>query len=190
MKTDHPANLAESTPRERILATALRLFYQEGIRATGVDRVIAESSVSKVTFYRHFPSKNDLILAYLEQRHRQWMDWFSAALDRRRPLGAGALPETLREWFDADDFRGCAFINSAGELPTEEAILELARRHKAEMRAAIANILPESCDQTGLAAALALAVDGAIVQAQREGNGEAALDALSKLVCALPPLAA
>ncbi len=77
--------------RERILATAYRLFYREGIRATGIDKVIAEAGgVTKVTFYRHFPSKDALILAYLELRHQRWMDWFVDSLDRhagnrRRP---------------------------------------------------------------------------------------------------------
>ena len=58
--------------RDRILRTAHDLFYRDGIRATGIDRVIAESGVAKLTFYRHFPSKNDLIRAYLDYRHQRW----------------------------------------------------------------------------------------------------------------------
>ena len=65
--------------RQRILLTAHDLFYQEGIRATGIDRIIKESGVTKVTFYRHFPSKNDLITAFLAYRHQQWLTWFSTA---------------------------------------------------------------------------------------------------------------
>ena len=69
--------------RDRILAAAQRLFYQQGIRATGVDRVIAEAGVTKVTFYRHFPAKNQLIAAALEQRHQRWMQGFQQALAQR-----------------------------------------------------------------------------------------------------------
>ena len=83
---------------ERILLTAHDLFYREGIRATGIDRVIAESGVTKVTFYRHFPSKNELILAFLAYRHERWMalvrrgpgaPWRAARQGHRR-AGAGA----------------------------------------------------------------------------------------------------
>jgi len=63
--------------RDRILETAQRLFYRHGIRAVGVDRIIAESGVAKMSFYRHFPSKRDLVIAFLERRHRFWMDWFT-----------------------------------------------------------------------------------------------------------------
>lgn len=59
--------------RQRVLLTAYRLFYRDGIRATGIDRVIAESGTTKATFYRHFPSKNDLVSAYLVHRHDRWM---------------------------------------------------------------------------------------------------------------------
>ena len=80
----------ELPARERILRTAHDLFYAEGLRATGIDRVIAEAGVTKVTFYRHFPSKNDLILAYLNLRHEQWMAWFVAALARHGAASKGA----------------------------------------------------------------------------------------------------
>ena len=72
----------ELSARERILLTAHDLFYSDGVRATGIDKVIAEARVTKVTFYRHFPSKNDLIRAYLDYRHERWMSWFKDALNR------------------------------------------------------------------------------------------------------------
>ncbi|HFJ8955946.1 TPA: TetR/AcrR family transcriptional regulator, partial [Serratia liquefaciens] len=62
-------------PRQRILLTAHDLFYRDGVRATGIDRIISESGVAKVTFYRHFPSKNELIEAFLAYRHEQWLSW-------------------------------------------------------------------------------------------------------------------
>src|SRR3954470_24343514 len=70
--------------RERILVTSHDLFYRAGIRATGIDRVIAASGVTKVTFYRHFPSKDDLVRAFLDHRHGLWMAWFVDALGRGR----------------------------------------------------------------------------------------------------------
>ena len=119
--------------RERILATAYRLFSREGIRATGVDKVIAEAGVTKVTFYRHFPSKDALILAFLDLRHRRWMEWFVDALDRhahghRRP----AVVSAIAEWLTADSFRGCAFINSVNEIGAElPEVHAITARHKA-----------------------------------------------------------
>ncbi|MBC8948429.1 hypothetical protein Xets_01100 [Xenorhabdus sp. TS4] len=77
-------NKKVSKARERILKTAHMLFYRDGIRATGIDRIIKESEVTKVTFYRHFPSKNDLILAFLDYRHELWIQWFKKSLQVRR----------------------------------------------------------------------------------------------------------
>ena len=182
MKSISPTDIAALPARDRILATAHRLFYQEGLRATGIDRLIAESGVTKVTFYRHFPSKNDLIQAYLEQRHSLWMDWFRGALSRHASAGPAALALALGEWFASDDFRGCAFINGAGEMPADPAVMDAARRHKAEMRQAIAELLPEGPGKAEMAEMLSLAADGAIVRAQLDGQADAALAALESLI--------
>lgn len=98
--------------RERVLSTAARLFYAHGVRATGIDRIIAEAGVAKMSFYRHFPSKSGLVQAFLDRRHAQWMAWFEAAL-QRRVAQAGVprlsmLADVLGEWFAQADFRGCA----------------------------------------------------------------------------------
>ena len=168
--------------RDRILLTAHDLFYAEGIRATGIDRVIAESKVTKVTFYRHFPSKNDLIYEYLEYRHRRWMAWFEDALQRH----GGQIVLAMKEWFSNPDFRGCAFINSVGELGgVIPKVVEIARRHKQKMTAAIANSLPASNQREQEAQAVALAIDGAIVQAQFDETPDAALLALDRLLKSL-----
>ncbi|MDB5998796.1 MAG: TetR family transcriptional regulator [Rhizobacter sp.] len=182
-------NLEVRPPRERILSTAHDLFYQEGIRATGIDRVIAESGVSKVTFYRYFPSKNELILAFLAHRHERWMAWFTDALQRHgadRGKGIDALVPALAEWLAAPTFRGCAFINSVGELGGAlPEVVEIARNHKRDMVGAIADLLPASRRRTKDAQAIGVAVDGAIVQAQFEAGAEAALAALGRLVKSL-----
>ena len=178
------------SPRERILTTAHDLFYREGIRATGIDRVIAEAGVTKVTFYRHFPSKNDLVRAFLERRHRNWMDWFTAALARHGGTAA-ALAPTLAEWFNDPVYRGCAFINTVGELAGDlPGVVEIARRHKEDMTTAIESLLSDSPGRLEHARALAVAVDGAIIQAQYNPDAAAAIAALKLIVHGLQCLAA
>src|ERR1700749_4178350 len=131
-----------AAPRERILRAAHDLFYREGIRATGIDRVIAESGVAKLTFYRQFASKDDLVLAFLEFRHERWMAWFADALARHGGTLASIAP-ALAEWFRSEDFRGCAFLNSVGELgPALPAVVETTRRHKQDMTAAVTRLMP------------------------------------------------
>jgi len=108
----------EPTPtRERILETVDRLFYREGIRAVGVDAIAAELGISKKTLYRHFPSKDDLVVAYLKGRFRP----LPAASDK--PPAEQILKNF--EWFArslamAEDYRGCAFLNALAELGSEE----------------------------------------------------------------------
>ncbi|NET11247.1 MAG: helix-turn-helix transcriptional regulator, partial [Symploca sp. SIO2B6] len=115
--------------RDRILAAASRLFYQEGIQNVGVDRIISESGVAKMSLYNHFKSKDALIAAWLKQRDEEWCTWFHARMDalstgidvegsqliaaQRRLL---IIFDVLYEWFEQPNFRGCAFINSTVEL--------------------------------------------------------------------------
>lgn len=177
-------------PRERILLTAHDLFYRDGIRATGIDRVIAESGVAKVTFYRYFPSKNDLICEFLEYRHLQWMAWFTDALARHGG-GPDALCPALAEWFHDADFRGCAFINCVAELGgTLPAVVATTRRHKQDMADAIAGLLPPSRHSKRDAQDFALAVDGAITRAQADLTPDAALASLKRIKNALQSAAA
>lgn len=179
---DTPA--ATASPRDRILRAAHDLFYREGIRATGIDRIIEAAQVTKVTFYRQYPSKDELIRAYLAYRHEHWMAWLRATLDSHggKPPGR-ALLATFEAWFARDDFRGCAFLNSAAELGSADpGILEIARAHKAEMTAVFETLLPRGAGRATKARALALAVDGAIVHAQMGQPLPALLEALKVLV--------
>jgi len=187
---DPQVDVSALPARERILATAYRLFYREGIRATGVDKVIAEAGVTKVTFYRHFPSKDTLILAFLDLRHRRWMEWFVDALDRyaagnrRRPVVVSAV----EEWLTSDTFRGCAFINSVNEIGAElPEVHEIATRHKADMVGAIKATLPQGPNRTRAAQALAVAIDGAVVQAQCQLDATSAVKALTTIASTLLP---
>lgn len=181
-RTAQSGAAAPASARERILQTAHDLFYLEGVRATGIDRVIAESGVTKVTLYRHYPSKNELILAFLDYRHERWMAWFDAAL-RRFGDDSAALAPTLAEWFAHPQFRGCAFINTVAELgPALPQALERARAHKRAMQARIAALLPAGAAREIRARTLAVAVDGAIVRAACDGDAADALDALRSVV--------
>jgi AcrR family transcriptional regulator len=172
---------------QRILLAAHDLFYRDGIRATGIDRVIARSEVSKLTFYRHFHSKNQLVREVLDHRHRLWTAWFTEALARHGGETAALLP-TLAEWFGDGTFRGCAFINSVVELGGDfPELAAIARRHKEGMTEAIEALLPPSARRADQARAIALAVDGAIMRAQVDGTPDAALDALSLAIGAIAP---
>lgn len=155
-------------PRERILVAAHALFYREGIRATGVDKIIDQSSVSKVTFYRQYASKDDLIRAYLDYRHEKWISWFQTSLaqaTRERLSAADALVDTLRPWFNSPDFRGCAFLNAAAELgSTDPEILAVVRRHKQDMSSVLDSLFGH--DSVSAGNRLSLVIDGAIVHAQ------------------------
>ncbi len=185
MRTANTSISQQPSARERILSTASDLFYREGIRATGIDRIIAASGVTKVTFYRHFPSKNDLIREFLESRHQRWMLWFIDALQRHGG-GIQALVPSLGEWFNDESFRGCAFINSVGELGgVLPEVIEITRRHKLEMTSVIEKLLSPSRQRKQNAQAISLAVDGAIIRAQFEQTPEAALSSLGRVLKAM-----
>lgn len=174
--------------RDRILRTAHNLFYRDGIRATGVDRLIAESGVAKLTFYRHFSSKDDLVRAFLDYRHERWMAWFVDALGRHGAVAGGGLAPlvtTMAEWFASPTFRGCAFINSVVEMGGSlTGVADTALRHKQDMVQVIADLLPDTEDARAVADAAALAVDGAMVRAQM-GQTAVALSGLGRVLAAL-----
>lgn len=192
MISNSPADFSNRPARERILLTAHDLFYRDGIRATGIDKVIAESGVTKVTFYRHFPSKNDLIRAFLEYRHRRWMDWFVDALQRHGAKPGGGLAPlvaVLEEWFRNPVYRGCAFINTVAELGGAlPDVVEICRSHKQDMVEVIAGLLPDNESRRRVANAAAIAIDGAIVRAQLESNSANERESLQSLAVLLAAL--
>ncbi len=109
--------MAESR-RDRLIDTALDLFNRNGYHATGIDRILAESGVAKMTLYNHFGSKDALIQAALARRDERWRKWFRDAVARRAETPRGrllAVFDALEEWFARPDFHGCMFIRAAGE---------------------------------------------------------------------------
>jgi AcrR family transcriptional regulator len=191
---DNQIMISKKPARERILLTAHDLFYRDGIRATGVDKMIAEAGVTKVTFYRHFPSKNDLIYAFLVYRHERWMSWFKDALQRHaggESKGLMVLVPVMEEWFSNPIFRGCAFINIAAELGDSFSDnLNICLSHKQDMVAVISELLPPGAFRMKMANAAAVAVDGAIIRAQLEAPIHEQKTAISSLACILSAITA
>ncbi len=169
--------------RERLLDTATRLFYYRGIPGTGVDALIDAAGVAKMSLYRHFGSKEQLIVECLARLDTRYHDWFVAQVEDRATDPAEKLLtvfDVLHEWFNDNHFRGCAFINATVELASRDhparrpAMAHKERnRHYIEQLAAAAD-LP---DPAGIAKTLMLLVEGAIVTALVQDDLNAALDA-------------
>lgn len=168
--------------REKIVLTAHELFYSTGFKSTGVDTIIRQAHVTKVTFYRHFPSKNLLILAYLHYRHEIWIDWFETALRLNVDEGrtaSDALAATLHAWFVMPSFHGCAFINASAEAKSEEVeneIKEICRSHKLETKEKIAALTAISDEQR--LNEIMILIDGAIIHAQMGMDVDAVIHGL------------
>ncbi len=160
--------------RDHLVETALRLFYENGFHATGIDTILAEAGVAKMTLYKHFKGKDDLILAALELRDRRWMGWFVGELTRRGKSPQQrllAVFDLLGEWFAQDEFRGCLFLNAASEYcGLDDRIGDLAARHKRLVRGEIRKLVGEAGARhpDALSDQLALLVEGAIVMALLE----------------------
>lgn len=170
--------------REKILLTAHDLFYSSGFKATGVDTIIKQAKVTKVTFYRHFPGKSLLIVAYLHYRHEIWIVWFESTLRRHLAAGktpASALSDTLYEWFISALFHGCAFINASAEAKSEEnegEIKDICRNHKTETKAKIASLTGITDEKT--VNEIMMLIDGAIIHAQMGIAADEVISSLKK----------
>ncbi len=169
--------------RDHLIDTAIRLFNENGYHATGIDKILAESGVAKMTLYKHFKSKDELILAALARRDRRWRKWFEGALDRRAETPRGrllAVFDALGEWFVSPEFQGCMFIRAAGEYgETGNPIHISAVGHQSE----VLHFLRGLCAAAGaarpaqLARRLMLLIQGAIAIAQVHGPVGAAAEA-------------
>lgn len=112
-----PRSRGRSEARERLLATASRLFYSESINGIGVDRIVSEAHVTLATFYRHFPSKEDLVISYLQSVHNAIDQQLTAAMKGTREQEVvRALGDAVVAELGQGGFRGCAFINAASEF--------------------------------------------------------------------------
>jgi AcrR family transcriptional regulator len=169
--------------RERVLETAYDLFTRYGVRAVGVDRIVAEAGVAKMTLYRHFRSKDELVLAVLERRERVWTrEWLVWEVERRatRPEEQLlAIFDVFDEWFRRDDFEGCLFIKCVLERydPTSSIAAESTLRLQ-NIRAIVQRLAEDSGvgDADGFARAWQFLMMGSIIGAM-SGDPDAALHA-------------
>lgn len=166
--------------RERLLTTAEDLFYAQGTRATGVEQILAASDVGRASFYRHFTSKDDLIVAVLERRRQYWRD---VVVPDVRARGGHPLDvfDLLADRLEETGYRGCAFLNTLVEIPDPQSPAHrCAIEHKEDQRRLFAELLAENGyadDDDRLSTRLLMLYDGASVTGLRERSPQAALDA-------------
>src|SRR4029079_12771029 len=180
-----------SEARRRILETADRLFYREGVRAVGIDRIVAEAEVAKMSLYKHFPSKDDLILAVLKYREEGVLEFFRSSMERHAKKAKNPLRAffaALKDFFESPGFRGCPFQNAAVELadPAHPGT-EFVRGHKQRFSQFLRGLVEETVGKGGakVAPAVNILVEGAIMTAVIQGSptaADVACDAAMKLV--------
>ncbi len=184
--TDQSRFLGEIMPasrRDHLLDTALELFSERGYRATGIDAILAKAGVAKMTLYNHFKSKEEMILAALRRCDHSTRGYFAEAVEAGGPEARDrllAVFDGLERWFADPAFNGCLFIKAAADYPeARDPIHALAAEHKRLLRSLLEGVTREAGarDPAALAEQLQLLIDGAIVQAQICGGGEAARQA-------------
>jgi AcrR family transcriptional regulator len=169
-----------SSARDRLLTAAAECFYDHGVNGTGIDTITAAAGVAKMSLYNNFASKDDLVLAYLQARHEEWL-----ALYRRRLVAAGDARQRVGAVFEAyvdhaemayrHGFRGCGLLNAAAELPAGAPGRQLVHRHKEEVEALLAAHLAEldglpAVRVADLAEQLSFLLEGAMARAGLEGD--------------------
>jgi AcrR family transcriptional regulator len=158
--------------QERILATADRLFNGEGIRAVGVDKIAAEIGISKRTLYNYFPSKEELVFAYLSRRD-------VPVLSSERPPAEQILTlfDWLERWFASANFRGCPFVNAVAELgdPAAKIAVEFKEQRRVWLRDLLEQV--QVPDPDALATQLSILIEGAIASALVRGDPKIARSA-------------
>ena len=179
-----------SGKRQHVVDTAYALFKRNGFHATGIDRIIAEADIAKMTMYRHFPSKDELIVEVLEHRTRR----FERQLDRLAQEVAtpeqkiGKILDWHERWFHSADFQGCLFAHALAEFgdpghPVFQAVARQKNGLKARMQAILEDIMPPERAE-GIAAALLMLIEGATLMAQM-GEADAAIGNARKAAAAI-----
>lgn len=182
-----------SDRRDQLVRTAIALFYRDGLHATGIDTIVAEAGVAKMTLYKHFKTKEQLILAALRLVDEQWRTWFVSRVDelaarpREKLL---AVFDALGEWFAGQApvgaFRGCPFINGAAEYAeVGHPVHRVACEHKHAIRRQLVCWATEAGFEAPdqLAASLDTLAAGAIVMSFVAGHTTAAQDARRAAAC-------
>lgn len=169
--------------RTHILDVANELFYKDGIQATGVDKIVAEAGVAKMTMYNHFPSKDDLVLAYLDKRDKDWRAWLANSVNELATTPNDkliAIFDVLDTWFKGPDFNGCAFLNTAAEFTgVSHPFHEASLKHKELLREYILDLVKSTDKQNynEIADCIYFLVEGAIVTELVYQKGDSAIKA-------------
>ncbi len=172
---------AEPVARQRILDSAYDLFSRRGVRAVGIEEVIERAAVAKATLYRHFPSKDHLVLEFLRQRETVWTHgWVEAEARKRGATPEGrllAIFDLFDEWFQRDDFEGCSFVNVLLEFGggNGHALGRASAVHLENIRSVVRTLAEQAGlrDPTSFALSWHILMKGSIVQAG-EGDRDAA----------------
>ena len=184
MSAVEPITEAKPDARERILDTAYELFSRRAVRDVGIDEVIERASVAKATLYRHFPSKDDLVIAFLERREERWtLAWVEAEARRRGNTPEEqllAIFELFDEWFHRDDFEACSFVNVLLEMGPAHPVGQASVRHLASIRSVVGRLAEEAAlrDPDSFARSWHILMKGSIISAA-EGDAQAAQRARS-----------
>ena len=184
MSATEPISQPKPDARERILDTAYELFSHRAVRDVGVDEVIERAGVAKATLYRHFPSKDDLVVAFLQRREERWtVAWIEAEASRRGTTAEErllAIFELFDEWFHRDDFEACSFINVLLEVGPAHPAGQASVRHLANIRSVVSQLAQEAelRDPESFAHSWHILMKGSIVSAA-EGDAQAAQRARS-----------
>jgi len=167
-----------STLKSKILVVANELFQTRGINSTGVDTIVAVAGTTKMTLYKYFTSKENLILAVLDKGHQDFQSWLSEKLITKKPSEKlQKLFECIEEWVTSPNFRGMGFIKASAEFPNEESpIHQLSSEQSCQFRQYISSLATEANiqDADGLALQLSLLFEGA-VQAEQMKRGSGAM---------------
>ena len=134
-------------PKERILDTVSVLFHKQGYNATGVNQIIEEAKVAKASFYQHFKSKEDLCVAFLNERHTFWFNALENFTLSEKDVKAKVLAsfDFLIGMNQKENFRGCSFLNILSEIPSDNTkILSVIQSHKTDLRQFFKGILPDN----------------------------------------------
>ena len=162
--------LDDDTARDAVLLAADRVFYARGVAGTGMAEVRDEAGVSLRRLYGLYPSKSDLVAAWLRERHDTWMAWFTGSVERRRAKGVAPLLaafDAIAEWASTPGYRGCAFLNTAAETTEiDDAHRAIIADHKRGLIDYLTGLAREAGDRRPgeLSEAIAVLIDGAIVE--------------------------
>ena len=181
-RTNAAGGTARGSARSRLLAAAAECFYNNGVNGTGIDAITAAAGVAKMSLYNNFASKDDLVLAYLQARHQEWLDLYHRRLANTTNARAGILA-VFDAYIDHAEmayqhgFRGCGLLNAAAELPAGAPGRAVVRRHKEDVEALLAahiadlgTVAPQRV--APLAEQLSFMVEGAVARAGLEGNAD------------------